>query len=62
MTFKTAMSTIGSGLLTTTAVIANAGIQTQIDEIDTELETLTKRMIELSEKKTDLEGRLITRY
>jgi peptidoglycan hydrolase CwlO-like protein len=59
MTFKTTMSKIGTGLMTTAAVLSNSGIQTQIDEIDTEISDLEKKLTELREDKTRLESRLI---
>lgn len=52
MTIKTAMSTVGNGLLTATAVIHNASISSQIDEIDEQIK-------QLQEKKAELEPKLI---
>lgn len=52
MTFKTAMSNVGHGLLTATAVIHNSTLTTQIDEIDEEIK-------QLQEKKAELEAKLI---
>lgn len=62
MTFKSAMSSLGNGLLTATTIIADSGVQAQITEIDTELQTLELKMEELRRQKSSLEARLITRY
>lgn len=59
MTFKTAMSGIGNGLVTGLSVISNAQTQTQIDEIDTEIRTLEAQLATLNQRKTDLQNRLI---
>ena len=52
MTFKSAMSSVGNGLLTATTVIHNAPIQTRINELDEEI-------AKLQEEKTKLEDQLI---
>lgn len=59
MTFKSAMSTLGNGILATGSVLHNTGIQTQINEVDAEILELEKQLTALRDKKTDLEGRLI---
>lgn len=52
MTIKSALSTVGNGLLTATTVLHNAPIQTRINELDEEI-------AKLQEEKTKLEGQLI---
>jgi len=52
MTFKTAMSSVGNGLLTTATVLHNSGLRTRINEIDEEIK-------KLQEEKSRLEDQLI---
>lgn len=59
MTFKSAMSNIGNGLLTGATVLSNSGIQTQIDEVDIEIKMLEEKLTIAREKKTELKNRLI---
>lgn len=61
MTFKSAMSSLGNGLLTTATVLSNSGIQTQIDEINLEITATEKKLQELRDQKSSLQDRLIRR-
>lgn len=54
MTFKSALSNVGNGLLTATAAIHNSSIQLELDEVNTEI-------ARLQERKAELERRLIAR-
>lgn len=58
MTFKSAMSNVGNGLLDGLSAIHNVSIQNQIDELDSQLEALTKQMTDLQSKKTELQDQL----
>jgi peptidoglycan hydrolase CwlO-like protein len=50
MTFKSAMSTIGTGILATGTVLNNAPIQNEISEIDEEIKQLQERRARLESK------------
>jgi hypothetical protein len=50
MTFKSVMSTIGHGLLTTAELAHNTPIQMRINEIDSEIEKLEQERRDLQDK------------
>lgn len=52
MTFKSAMSSVGNGLLVTATVLHNSPVQTRISEINEEMQ-------KLQDEKTRLEDQLI---
>ena len=53
MSFKSTMSTIGSGLASATVAIHNSSIRTELSEIEEEMK-------KLQDRKDELEKRLIT--
>jgi chaperonin cofactor prefoldin len=59
MTFKTAAKSVGNGLLTATTVLHNSGLQTRINAIDEELETLQAQVDKLKEERSNLEAQQI---
>jgi|1186.fasta_scaffold349230_3 hypothetical protein len=52
MTFKSALSATGRGLLTATTVLANAPVHARMTEIDAEIQ-------KLQDERAQLESRLI---
>jgi dynactin complex subunit len=58
MTLKTTASRIGNGILDGLSAIHDISVQNQIDELDTQLEALTKQMTDLQSKKTGLQDQL----
>jgi hypothetical protein len=58
MTFKTVATRVGNATLGALTVIADAQTQTQINEIDAELEPMRQRVAELEERRADLRARL----
>jgi septal ring factor EnvC (AmiA/AmiB activator) len=58
MTFKSALSATGNGILDGLSAIHDASIRSQIKELDEQLEALTKQMTDIRAKKTKLEDQL----
>lgn len=59
MTFKSAMSSVGNGLLTGVSAIHNASIHGQITVLDDEILELEEQLKQKREEKTRLEDQLI---
>lgn len=59
MKIKSVMSAVGNGLLDTAAIISNASVQSQINEIDSEIRDLQKQLDELNARKAKLTKQLI---
>lgn len=59
MTFKTALSSVGNGLLTGVSAVHNASIHNQVTVIDDEILELEKQLNQKREEKTRLEDQLI---
>lgn len=58
MTFKTAASRVGNGLLDGLSAIADANTRSQIEKIDTEMAELQEQMDQLQENRDQLEKTL----
>jgi hypothetical protein len=58
MTFKSTASSIGNGILDGLSAIHDASIRSQIEDLDEQLEALTKQMTDIRSKKTKLEDQL----
>lgn len=58
MKIKTAASRLGNGLLDGLSAIHDASIRSQIEELDEQLETLRKQMVDVQSKKDKLEAQL----
>lgn len=57
MTVKSAAKSVGNGILTGLSAVHNASIQSQINEIDDEIEPLEKQLKDLKERRAALEAR-----
>lgn len=58
MTIKSTAATIGNGILDGLSAIHDASLRSQIEELDEQLEALTKQMTDIRAKKTKLEDQL----
>jgi septal ring factor EnvC (AmiA/AmiB activator) len=57
MTFKSALSATGKGLVNAAVVVNNVSVSNQISEIDDQIEELETKLTELREKRAQLENR-----